>query len=75
MVPTRSQVVWYYRSHRLTLFGRSALLIGCELLANAICWAVAGILFGKRRDSQSILGLSLLAWVGTAPLSMREHMP
>ncbi|KAH9179154.1 NicO-domain-containing protein [Lactarius sanguifluus] len=50
------------RCHRLTLFGRSVVLIGCELLANAICWIVAGILFGGRRETQPILGLSLLAW-------------
>jgi hypothetical protein len=48
---------------RLTLFGRSVLLIGCELLANATCWVVAGILFGGREKTQSILGLALLAWV------------
>ncbi|KAN0139796.1 High-affinity nickel-transport domain containing protein [Lactarius tabidus] len=47
---------------RLTLFGRSMVLVGCELLANAICWIVAGILFGGRRETQSILSLSLLAW-------------
>ncbi|KAH8989651.1 NicO-domain-containing protein [Lactarius hatsudake] len=50
------------RRHRLTLFGRSVVLIGCELLANAICWIVAGILFGGRKETQPILGLSLLAW-------------
>ncbi|KAI0252388.1 high-affinity nickel-transport protein-domain-containing protein [Lactifluus subvellereus] len=63
MIPTtRLQGVWLYRSRRLTLFGRSVVLIGCELLANASCWTVAGILFGRRNDTQSILSLSLLAW-------------
>ncbi|KAI0269739.1 high-affinity nickel-transport protein-domain-containing protein [Gloeopeniophorella convolvens] len=47
---------------RLTLFGRSALLIGAELLTNAICWVVAGILFGGHKDRQPILSLALLAW-------------
>ncbi|KAF8957005.1 high-affinity nickel-transport protein-domain-containing protein [Flammula alnicola] len=47
---------------RLTLFGRSLLLIVCELAANAICWIVAGILFGKHSDTRPALGLSLLAW-------------
>jgi hypothetical protein len=48
---------------RLTLFGRSVLLIAAELLVNAICWMVAGILFGSHSERQSILGLALLAWV------------
>jgi high-affinity nickel-transport protein len=47
-------------------------LIGCELLANAICWVIAGILFGMRKETQSIMGLSLLAWVGAAPLFVTE---
>ncbi|KAH9080626.1 NicO-domain-containing protein [Lactarius deliciosus] len=62
---TRLQALYFHRHrrrHRLTLFGRSVVLIGCELLANAICWIVAGILFGGRRETQPILGLSLLAW-------------
>ena len=51
-------------SHRrLTLFGRSLLLLSAELLANAACWIVAGILFGKDPGRQLILSLSLLAWV------------
>ena len=68
----RSQLIGVYRSHRLTLFGCSAVLIGCELLANAICWVIAGILFGMRKETQSIMGLSLLAWVGAAPLFVTE---
>ena len=56
---------------RLTLFGRSVVLVGCELLANAICWIVAGILFNGRREKQSILSLSLLAWVGGPPSYQR----
>jgi len=66
---------FHRRRHRLTLFGRSVVLIGCELLANAICWIVAGILFGGRRETQPILSLSLLAWVGAVPLRVRERMP
>lgn len=71
---TRSQGVWRYRSRRLTLFGRSAVLIGCELLANAGCWVIAGILFGGRKETQSLLGLSLLAWVGIPPLCVKEYI-
>lgn len=48
---------------QLTTFGRSLLLIVSELLANAACWIVAGVLFGKNQDTQSILSLALLAWV------------
>ncbi|KAI0300362.1 NicO-domain-containing protein [Russula brevipes] len=63
MVPTRRRALWCFR-HRghLTLFGRSVALIGCELLANATCWVVAGVLFAGHGDSQPILGLALLAW-------------
>jgi high-affinity nickel-transport protein len=50
-------------SVRLTLFGRSLLLIVAEVLANAICWIVAGILFGGHGQTQSVLSLALLAWV------------
>jgi hypothetical protein len=70
----RSQLFGVYRSRRLTLFGRSAVLIGCELLVNAICWVIAGILFGTRKETQSIMSLSLLAWVCVAPLFMTECM-
>ncbi|KAK7469310.1 hypothetical protein VKT23_003794 [Stygiomarasmius scandens] len=59
---------------RLTLFGRSLLLILAELLLNATCWIVAGILFSKfskategsdekgEGPAKSILGLAMLAW-------------
>ncbi|KAI0087802.1 high-affinity nickel-transport protein-domain-containing protein [Irpex rosettiformis] len=50
------------RLPRLTLFGRSVLLLGSELLANAICWIVAGILFGRNKPTRPILSLALLAW-------------
>ncbi|KAJ3987938.1 NicO-domain-containing protein [Lentinula detonsa] len=46
----------------LTLFGRSLLLISCELLANALCWTAAGIMFGRTEETKSILGLAMLAW-------------
>ncbi|KAF9019197.1 NicO-domain-containing protein [Hymenopellis radicata] len=47
---------------RLTIFGRSLLLVVVEVLANAVCWIVAGILFGRSRETQPILSLALLAW-------------
>ncbi|KAJ6562167.1 high-affinity nickel-transport protein-domain-containing protein [Mycena capillaripes] len=47
---------------RLTLFGRSLLLMSSLALANALCWIVAGILFGRNPDTQPLLSLALLAW-------------
>ncbi|KAL1748614.1 high-affinity nickel-transport protein-domain-containing protein [Schizophyllum fasciatum] len=55
------KLAFWRRLPRLTLLGRSLLLVACELLVNAVFWAVAGILFGKH-DTRSILGLALLAW-------------
>ncbi|TRM69742.1 high-affinity nickel-transport protein-domain-containing protein [Schizophyllum amplum] len=57
-----SKLAFWHKIPRLTLLGRSLLLVVCELLANAVFWAVAGILFGKNKDTKSILGLALLAW-------------
>lgn len=59
----RNSSFYVSRIPRLTLFGRSLLLIVLEILANAICWTVAGTLFGMRAHAQSILSLALLAWV------------
>ncbi|TBU39468.1 NicO-domain-containing protein [Dichomitus squalens] len=47
---------------RLTLFGRSVLLLTAELLANAVCWAVSAVLFGRRPETRPVLSLALLAW-------------
>ncbi|KAM5533590.1 hypothetical protein V8D89_012703 [Ganoderma adspersum] len=47
---------------RLTLFGRSALLLAAELLANVVCWIATAILFGRKPETQPILSLALLAW-------------
>ncbi|CAE6448482.1 unnamed protein product [Rhizoctonia solani] len=47
---------------RLTIFGRSLLLIACELLINALFWVIAGLLFGRRNETHSTLNLCLLAW-------------
>ncbi|KAI5889739.1 NicO-domain-containing protein [Schizophyllum commune H4-8] len=55
------KLAFWHRLPRLTLLGRSLLLVVAELLVNAVFWAVAGILFGKN-DTRSILGLALLAW-------------
>ena len=58
----------WHRRWRLTLFGRSLLLLTAELLANAVCWIVCAILFGRRPATRPILSLALLAWV-SAPSS------
>ncbi|KAI0366880.1 NicO-domain-containing protein [Pilatotrama ljubarskyi] len=47
---------------RLTLFGRSVLLVAAELLANAVCWIACAVLFGRRVETRPILSLALLAW-------------
>ncbi|KAL1735641.1 high-affinity nickel-transport protein-domain-containing protein [Schizophyllum commune] len=59
---TAHKLTFWHRLPRLTLLGRSLLLVVAELLINAVFWAVAGILFGKNDDTKSILGLALLAW-------------
>lgn len=47
---------------RLTLLGRSTLLLTAELLANAVFWVVAAILFARKQQTRSVLSLALLAW-------------
>lgn len=49
---------------QLTILGRSLLLLAGELLLNALCWIVAGLLFGRRNETHNVLNLCLLAWVG-----------
>jgi hypothetical protein len=51
------------RLPKLTIFGRSLLLITLELFANALFWVVAGILFGRDGNTRPVLNLALLAWV------------
>lgn len=48
---------------KLTIFGRSLLLISLELFTNALFWVVAVILFGRDDNTRSVLNLALLAWV------------
>jgi high-affinity nickel-transport protein len=67
------RVPWPLPRRHLTLFGRSVLLIGCELFANAACWVVAAVLFGGRNTTQPILSLALLAWVCEPLLCVRER--
>lgn len=58
-----SWAVSQWRSWELTVFGRSLLLIVCELIVNAVGWILAGILFGRKQETREILSLCLLAWV------------
>jgi len=48
---------------RLTLFGRSVLLITSELAVNVAMWVVSGLLFGRDPARRPILNMALLAWV------------
>ncbi|CDO71702.1 hypothetical protein BN946_scf184915.g46 [Trametes cinnabarina] len=61
---------------RLTLLGRSLLLLAAELLANAICWITCGILFGRGPETRPILSLALLAWaVKRVQPGMPDNLP
>lgn len=56
--------IWGYKlAGKLSIFGRSALLVAAELVANAVCWVIAGLLFARNQDTRSIMNLALLAWV------------
>ena len=55
--------MWLLQRFKLTIFGRSLLLIGLELLANVLFWIVAVILFGRDDNTRPVLNLALLAWV------------
>lgn len=63
-----SSLQWF-RFTKITIFGRSLLIVILEVFANALFWFVAGILFGKNDDSRPVLNLALLAWVCIANLS------
>lgn len=65
----------HFRIPRLTLFGRSVVLISCELFANAVLWIVSGLLFGRDPEKRSILNLALLAWVSPRPESSVLYRP
>ncbi|KZT60290.1 NicO-domain-containing protein [Calocera cornea HHB12733] len=47
---------------RLTIIGRSIVLLGSLLVFNALCWILAGLLFGRRSETRDVLSLCLLAW-------------
>lgn len=51
---------------RLTMLGRSFILVTGLLLFNAGCWVVAVFLFRRHTggDGNEIMGLAMLAWVG-----------
>ncbi|KAF8737743.1 hypothetical protein AX14_012409 [Amanita brunnescens Koide BX004] len=48
--------------YQLTLLGRAVLLLTSELIANAVCWAIAAILFSRSSATRPILSYALLAW-------------
>lgn len=47
---------------RLTLFGRSVLLVLAELAANLLLWIVAIALFAPDPSRRGVLSLVLVAW-------------
>ncbi|EJU03133.1 NicO-domain-containing protein [Dacryopinax primogenitus] len=47
---------------RLTILGRSVLLLGSLLAFNGLCWVLAGILFGRKESTREVLSLCVLAW-------------
>lgn len=51
------------QGRKLTLFGRALALVSGEVLANAVCWIAAALIF---RQGDGLLGLALLAWVSRA---------
>ena len=53
----------HLRPPKLTIFGRSLLLILLELFTNALFWVMAGVLFGKDSNTRPVLNLALLSWV------------
>lgn len=58
--PPMAEPVQASHQRRLTLFGRSILLISGVFIANVVCWVIAGFTF---RDT-GLISLCLLAWVG-----------
>lgn len=54
------------RLRRLSLPFCTFLLLLGELLFNAIAWVITAVLFGRRKDTEVVLGLGLLAWVRTS---------
>lgn len=60
-----------FGGRRLTVFGRSLLLLGSEVLVNVLAWILAGLLFGQKEETRDILPLCMLAWVSNIrPLSL-----
>lgn len=53
---------------RPTIVGRAVLLVTGLLIANAACWAAAGICLS---GADGLLGIAMLAWV--SPLNSSEH--
>ena len=55
-------------TRRLTLFGRSAFLITGIVLANIICWVIAGLTFKET----GLISLCVLAWVSSRNFDLNE---
>ena len=62
------------RLPKLTIFGRSLLLLTGELFLNALFWVVAGLLFGQRNETHGVLNLCLLAWVSILLFALEQKL-
>ena len=60
VLPTRQR--WIWQRYRLSLFGRSVLLLLGELAANLVVWIVAVCLFAPHKEKRGVLSLCVVAW-------------
>jgi hypothetical protein len=56
---TESHGLFSISTRRLTLFGRSTVLIFGVILANVLCWVIAGLTFSQ---TDGLVNLAFLAW-------------
>jgi hypothetical protein len=60
MAETPNRTPLAIHTRRLTLFGRSSVLIAAVVLANVGCWILAGLTFSQ---TDGLVNLAFLAWV------------
>lgn len=53
---------WPWQRYRVSLFGRSVLLLLGELAANLVLWITAIALFAPDPDKRGVLSICLVAW-------------
>ena len=72
-IPSRMPLLQHLSFPKLTIFGRSLLLLTLELFMNALFWVIAGILFGRNNATLPVLNLALLAWVCISNIPVSIH--